>query len=72
MLYFYERINQFGFSLKDCNDCIHSKFNKNNEKYKTLHKNILSEPKEEKNKFFFDKFNSDAWKMMMSFISSYI
>ena len=58
--------------MKDCNDFMELKFNENNDNYKTLQKNILLESKEEKNKFFFDEFNSDACKMIMSLISSNI
>ena len=68
----YERINQFGFSLKDCDDFIHLKFTENKDNYKNLQKGILSDSKEEKNKFFFDEFNTDSWKMIMSLISSNI
>ena len=67
----FERINKFGFSMKDCDDFINLKFNvnENKEKNEILQKNILLDSKEEKNKFFFDDFNSDAWKMIMSLIS---
>ena len=58
--------------MKECNDFLELQFNENNENYKTLQKNILLESKEEKNKFFFDEFNSDSWKMIMSLISSNI
>ena len=58
--------------MKECNDFLELQFNENNENYKTLQKNILLESKEEKNKFFFNEFNSDAWKMIMSLISSNI
>ena len=68
----YERLNKFGFSIKDCDEFISLKFSENKEIYKNLQKNILSDSKEEKNKFFFDEFNSDAWKMIMSLISNNI
>ena len=42
--------------MKDCNDFINKTYNENNEKYEILQKNILSESKEEKNKFFFDEY----------------
>lgn len=68
----YERINRFGFTIKDCNDFIELKFNEKNEIYKNLQDNILLDSKEKKNKFFFNEFNSDSWKMIMSLISSNI
>ena len=68
----YERINKFGFTMKDCDEFIDLKFNNNNEIYKNLQKSILSESKETKNRYFFDDFLSDSWKMIMSIISSNI
>ena len=69
----YERINKFKFTMKDCYEFIDLKFNENNlEKYKTLQKNILLESQVKKNIYFFDDFNSDSWKMIMSLISSNI
>ena len=65
----YERIHQFGFTMKDCNDFIDLKFNAKNEIYKNLQEKILLDSKEKKNKFFFSDFNSDSWKMIMSLIS---
>ena len=69
----YERINnKFGFTMNECDDFIDLKFNNNYEKYKNLQKAILSESKEQKNRYFFDDFLSDSWKMIMSLISSNI
>ena len=68
----YERIKRFGFTMEDCNDFIELKFNGKNEIYLNLQNNILSDSKEKKNKFFFNEFNSDSWKMIMSLISSNI
>ena len=68
----YERINRFGFTMKDCNDFIDLKFNERSEIYKNLIDNILLDSKEKKNKFFFNEFKSDSWKMIMSLISSNI
>jgi hypothetical protein len=49
----YERINKFGFSMKDCNDFIDFNFNAKDEIYKILQEKILTNSKEEeKNKFF--------------------
>ena len=68
----YERIKKFGFTVNDCYDFINLKFNEKKEAYKKLQENILSDSKEKKNKYFFDDFNSDSWKMIMSIISSNI
>ena len=66
----YERINQFGFSIKDCYDLIHFNFNAKRESYKLLQEKILKESMEPRNRFFFDDFGSDSWKMIMIMISS--
>ena len=68
----YERIKEFGFTMKDCDDFIDLKFNNKNEIYKILQNKILFKSKEIKNKFFFDSPLSDSWKMIMSLISSNI
>ena len=68
----YQRIKIFGFSIKDCEDLINLKFNGKKDIYDNLLKNILIDSNEEKNKFFFDDFNSESWKMIMSLISSLI
>ena len=48
-----ERINKFGFSMKDCNDFIDFNFNVKDEIYTILQEIILKNSKEEeKNKFF--------------------
>ena len=66
----YERIHNFGFSMKDCNDFLEFNFNANEQLYKSLEKQILIESKkEEKNKFFFNDIKSDSWKMIMILIS---
>ena len=66
----YERINKFGFSMKDCNDFIDFNFNAKDEIYKILQEKILTNSKEEeKNKFFFNDSKSDSWKMIMTLIS---
>ena len=49
----YERINKFGFTMKDCNDLISLKFeinDENKEIYDNLQKNILFSSEENKNK----------------------
>ena len=69
----YERIHNFGFSMKDCNDFLEFNFNADEQIYKSLEKKILIESKkEEKNKFFFNNINTDSWKMIMILISSNI
>ena len=69
----YERINHFGFSLKECYDFINFDFNGKKEKYKKLQNEILKTiKKDKKNQFFFDDFESDSWKMIMILISSNI
>ena len=68
----YERINQFGFTMNDCDDFISLRFGENKEIYKNLQDNMLFDSDEKKNKFFFDDFKSDSWKMIMALISSNI
>ena len=68
----YERINRFGFSIKDCNDFLDLNFDANYEIYKKLQNEILIDSHENKNKFFFDEFKSVSWKMIMNLISSNI
>ena len=71
----YERINRFGFSIKDCNDCndfLDLNFNASYEINKKLQNEILIDSHENKNKFFFDEFKSESWKIIIYLISSNI
>ena len=66
----YERIKKFKFSIKDCYDFINFNFNGEYKLYKDFQDIILKDSLQKKNKFFFDEFKSDSWKMIMMIIAS--